>query len=96
MVKKIYLFSSLVICIGSLTLAKTSLRNDNNSHLLLENIEALSSNDGGESGYSCSATADCIWAGQNYGSISCTGTSSCISGYRYVSCDGKRSECTID
>ena len=41
----------------------------------------------------CSASATCFYGSQAQGSVSCTGTNTCQSGFEYVICDGKRSEC---
>lgn len=71
------------------------------SELMKANVEALA---GGESSYSCSATANCYsktvynnktheWENIPSGSISCTGTSSCESGDGWVCCDGNESKC---
>lgn len=62
------------------------------SDLALANVEALAND--GESGYSCSATANCYYAGRVEGSISCTGKVSCTSGYEYVKCDGRTNYCS--
>lgn len=61
------------------------------SEVALANIEALANPE--ESGYSCSATANCYFGGRVEGSVSCSGTVSCISGYEYVICDGRTSYC---
>ncbi|MBB4043242.1 NVEALA domain-containing protein [Bacteroides reticulotermitis] len=61
------------------------------SDLTLANIEALANNR--ESGYSCSASANCYYGGRQEGSVSCTGTSNCSSGHQYVICDGNISYC---
>lgn len=62
------------------------------SNLALANIEALAND--GESGYSCSATANCYYGGRVEGSVSCTGKVSCTSGYEYVKCDGRTNYCS--
>ena len=69
----------------------TSRNNMKLSSLTLANVEALAND--GESGYSCSATANCYYAGRVEGSVSCTGKTLCTSGYGYVTCDGRTSYC---
>ncbi|MEY8687492.1 NVEALA domain-containing protein [Bacteroides sp. AN502(2024)] len=70
----------------------TSQNNVRLSDLVLANIEALAND--GESGYSCSATANCYYGGRVEGSVSCTGKVSCTSGYEYVKCDGRTNYCS--
>ena len=72
--------------------AYTSQNNMKLSSLTLANVEALAND--GESGYSCSATANCYYGGRVEGSVSCTGKTSCTSGYGYVTCDGRTSSCS--
>lgn len=69
-----------------------NFRNDKKlSNIILLNVEALASDEGG---YSCSASANCYFGSTVEGSVSCTGTKSCESGYEYVKCDGKTSSCS--
>ncbi|WP_026472956.1 hypothetical protein [Alkaliflexus imshenetskii] len=49
---------------------------------------------GGGGGYTCSASATCYSVqGKESGSVSCSGTDTCVAGYGYVTCDGKTSYC---
>ena len=45
-------------------------------------------------GGGCTATATCFGVtGKEIGSVSCSGTNTCVAGYGYVTCDGKTSYC---
>lgn len=80
----------LLSIVGIFYFANTFAEKENS--LFLENVEALSNDEGG---YSCQATANCDIGGQSQGSVSCTGTESCESGTYYVICDGHVSKCTL-
>lgn len=93
MKKKIMGFVAIVaIAVTSGYNVYTSQNNMKLSDLPLANVEALANDV--ESGYSCSATANCYYGGRVEGSVSCTGKTSCTSGYGYVTCDGRTSSCS--
>ncbi len=53
-------------------------------------------NEGGKNSTTCSASASCITpSGKTLGSVSCSGKITCVSGYKYVTCDGNTSYCDI-
>jgi len=64
-------------------------KQDKASLLALANVEALAS----EGTTTCSASSKCFIGSVEYGSISCTGKTSCISGFEWVNCDGSMSTC---
>ena len=80
-----------MVTIVGITMYNSHDTNSTLSSIVLKNIEALAD---GESGYSCSASATCFYGGRAEGSVSCTGTNSCTSGYEYVKCDGNTSYCS--
>lgn len=93
--KKTFFSALAVIAVGAaafggyITCPETA---STSNQLLAENIEALASN--AESGGSCSASAICYWGDtKQTGSVSCTGTENCSSGYEWVECDGKTHSC---
>lgn len=91
--KKITGFLCLIVLIGVLY-AKS---HDNSvCKVGIFNLAAIAySSPENPGGGSCSATANCFLGTSDKvtGSVSCTGTIKCISGYEYVSCDGNESKC---
>lgn len=69
----------------------TSLLKTELTDMMVANIEALAEDE--NSGYSCSASANCYFGNRVEGSVSCSGKKSCTSGYEYVICDGYTSYC---
>lgn len=61
------------------------------SDIALANVEALAQYEGGNT---CSASATCYGIdGRVTGTVSCTGTTTCISEFHKVTCDYKSSYC---
>lgn len=59
-----------------------------------EPLEECDCPDGGGGDGGCSATATCFsWSGNPIGSVSCTGSSGCTSGFEWVKCNGNKYEC---
>ncbi len=75
---------------GAFNVTLSNQKQDAASMLALANVEALAQSEGTTT---CSASSKCFANGVEYGSISCTGKTSCISGYEWVSCDGNKSTC---
>ncbi|MDR1737741.1 MAG: NVEALA domain-containing protein [Candidatus Symbiothrix sp.] len=83
-----------VLAVAVIATVNVAISNKNVSRLTdrqLANVEALAQNE--QSTYSCSASANCFYHGVVIGSVSCTGTSICLSGFQFVICDGITSEC---
>ncbi|MDR0575439.1 MAG: NVEALA domain-containing protein [Tannerella sp.] len=90
--KKKFFYGIAVLVTATVATWNVNLgKSDELSDVFLANVEALAQESG--SRYSCSASANCYYGSQVEGSVSCTGTTTCVSGFEYVRCDGKTSKC---
>ena len=84
MKKIISFFAVLGLMAGSFMVLESLDNNNLNSVALAQEVNATT----------CAAQATCYYGGTAQGSISCSGTNGCVSGYMSVACDGKVFRCT--
>ena len=97
MKKKIIIASATVLFAVATVFNMTLLQGNSVGDVSLDAIAVMAqaqNESGGGGGYTCSATATCYSVqGKEIGSVSCSGTNTCVAGYGYVTCDGITSYC---
>lgn len=97
MKKKVLFFLGGLLIVALMTFNSKFVGRVEGVNVTLSAIMGAALASGENGGYSCSATAKCFDRSRGNietGSVSCTGTKECSSGYEFVKCDGIESRCS--